>query len=183
MVSHGGWLADEMGLGKTICTLGLVKANPAPPPTAANAAQWGTLSAGHHALSGRIRSQATLVVCNVSLVSQWYDEAVSKLSGMGKQSVYRYYGGARVRDASQLANYDIVVTTYNVLASDWRGGRKKKAGQKGDGAELETDANWKPGPLQQVHWWRIVLDESHNIKELKTQASKACADLESGRRW
>jgi SNF2 family DNA or RNA helicase len=85
----------------------------------------GALSAGHHAKSGRIRSGATLVVCNVSLVSQWYDEAISKLS-LGGKSVYRYYGSPRVRDAAKLADYDIVVTTYAVLASDWKGKRKIK---------------------------------------------------------
>jgi SNF2 family DNA or RNA helicase len=34
-----------------------------------------------------------------------------------------------------------------------------------------------------VHWWRVVLDEAHNIKEAKTQAARACAELESNRRW
>jgi hypothetical protein len=43
------------------------------------------------------------VVCNVSLVSQWYDEAVSKLSDMGAKTVYRYYGGSRIKDPAKLA--------------------------------------------------------------------------------
>ena len=37
--------------------------------------------------------------------------------------------------------------------------------------------------MQQVHWWRIVLDESHAIKDAKIQAARACIDLESSRRW
>ena len=67
------------------------------------------------------------MVCPVSLVTQWYDEACSKLTEMGKQTVYRYYGSTRKRDALEIAKYDIVVTTYAVLASDWRGKRRVNA--------------------------------------------------------
>jgi hypothetical protein len=41
------------------------------------------------------------------------------------------------------------------------------------------DAN----PAAKVHWWRVVLDESHNIKDPVTVANKACPHLTSGRRW
>ena len=123
------------------------------------------------------------MVCPVSLVTQWYDEACSKLTEMGKQTVYRYYGSTRKRDALEIAKYDIVVTTYAVLASDWRGKRRVNAKTGEFAAGSESDASWEPGPLQQVHWWRIVLDESHAIKEAKIQATRACCDLESSRRW
>lgn len=38
-------------------------------------------------------------------------------------------------------------------------------------------------PAAKIHWWRIVLDESHNIKDPATAANKACTGLTSGRRW
>ena len=149
--------ASTQGLGKTIVTLALVKANPAPLFSAHSAPTWGRLSVGCHALSGRIKSRATLVVCPVSLVSQWSDEACARLSEMHKKSVYRYYGSGRIRDVQRLAqNYDIVVTTFAVLASDWRGKRKKES--KKEDAEFLPDPTWQPGPLQQIHWWRVVLD-------------------------
>ena len=189
-VSYGGFLADEMGLGKTISTLALVRVHPPPAvplSSAEAAAAWGELNpaaaATRHAKTGTVRSGATLVVCPVSLVTQWYDEACSKLTEMGKQTVYRYYGSTRKRDALEIAKYDIVVTTYAVLASDWRGKRRVNAKTGEFAAGSESDASWEPGPLQQVHWWRIVLDESHAIKEAKIQATRACCDLESSRRW
>ena len=121
--------------------------------------------------TGSVRSRATLVVCNVSLVGQWYDEAVSKLVDGGAKSVYRYYGSSRIRDASKLKvnsftqldffgrvlptlqkiaiaprlltsesllpnriflkqDFDIVVTTFAVLASDYSMRFKKQP--KGD---------------------------------------------------
>jgi SWI/SNF-related matrix-associated actin-dependent regulator of chromatin subfamily A3 len=106
-VTHGGWLADEMGLGKTICTLGLIRSMPAPELVPDNYSMWGEVPLGSKAL---VKSQGTLVICPVSLVAQWYDEAVAKLQ-MGSKSVYRYYGSSRVRDPEVLAKYDIVITT------------------------------------------------------------------------
>jgi hypothetical protein len=63
------------------------------------------------ASSERWLRRATLVVCAVSLVGQWAEEAQSKLGG--SLSIYQYHGQGRLRDAAKLAtNYDIVVTTY-----------------------------------------------------------------------
>ena len=172
-VTYGGILADEMGLGKTVVTLGLALANPAPALNAptlfgigaavdgagASAAAAVDLSGGvdpaslwgvrraTDAKTGAVRSRATLVVCNVSLVGQWYDEAVSKLVDGGAKSVYRYYGSGRVRDPSKLKDYDIVVTTFAVLASDYSQRFKKKP--KGDKSPPEAVPGYC-APLQQV---------------------------------
>ncbi|KDQ19896.1 hypothetical protein BOTBODRAFT_101668 [Botryobasidium botryosum FD-172 SS1] len=39
-----------------------------------------------------------------------------------------------------------------------------------------------PSPLQTIHWFRVVLDEAHSIKETSTVASRACCDLIADRR-
>ena len=55
------------------------------------------------------------MVCTVSLVGQWLDEAKSKLDGSLCLSMY--HGSGRIRDAARLASdYDLVVTTYQVSA-------------------------------------------------------------------
>jgi len=186
-------------------------------------------------LTPLIRTRATLVVCNVSLVGQWYDEASSKLAS-DQLRVYKYYGPNRTRDPAVLANYDIVVTTYAILASDLarsnaeatKGGDcnadeegsngimkdeeaqceelsntdgaiagednnsaaakpEKKAAGKASKAKSRSFSKLSVGesshPTGRVHWWRIVLDESHNIKDPTTMANKACTGLTSGRRW
>ncbi len=54
------------------------------------------------------------MICSVSLVGQWLDEAKSKLDGSLR--LYMYHGSGRIRDAQRLAtDYDLVVTTYQVL--------------------------------------------------------------------
>ena len=55
------------------------------------------------------------MVCAVSLVGQWLDEAKSKLDGSLR--LYMYHGSGRTRDTARLAhNYDLVGTTYQVRA-------------------------------------------------------------------
>jgi SNF2 family DNA or RNA helicase len=60
---------------------------------------------------------------------------------------------------TQLAGFDIVVTTYETLSSDFQGRSRKVKG----------DSN----PVAKVKWWRVVLDESHAVKDSATKAFKA----------
>ena len=73
------------GLGKTVEVLALILS--APPPR--------SLVSGlpHPSSAGRVTSRATLVVCAVSLVGQWVDEARSKSSGSLK--ILQYHGQGR----------------------------------------------------------------------------------------
>jgi SNF2 family DNA or RNA helicase len=155
---RGGILASEMGLGKTVMALGLCLSNPAPNPLPA------ILEPVKKA------SKATLVVCAVSLVGQWVEEAKSKLSDPNIK-IYAYHGGTRNKDPNFLASQDIVVTTYTVLTSDtvyW--------------AKKSTSGNYV-APLESVLWHRIILDESHTIKSSNTGQTKAVLNLKSTNKW
>lgn len=58
------------------------------------------------------------MICMVSLVGQWLEEAKSKLDGSLK--LYMYHGSSRKRDANYLAaNFDLVITTYQVQLSPY----------------------------------------------------------------
>ncbi|KAK9824040.1 hypothetical protein WJX72_007212 [[Myrmecia] bisecta] len=158
----GGFLAEEMGLGKTVEICALLLANPAPALPAS-----GTKTA-----DGLIVSHATLVVCAVSLVGQWCSEAEDKLGGSLR--IYMYHGQSRNRNAQQLAtDYDLVVTTYATLTSDYGAGKRKATG---------SQRNMFP-PLGAIKWHRVVLDESHTVKNPSVSHSKACTALEGSRRW
>ena len=179
----GGFLCEEMGLGKTIEVLGLVLSNPPPANWVKDGDPVGTtcVSPSEHAfnktpdggLAGGLRnapatafrSTATLVVCAVSLVGQWIDEARSKLDTVNGLRIHMYHGQKRIRDPERLANdYDLVVTTYQTIASD-----RGKHGLN--------------HPTAQVEWYRIVLDEAHMAKSAQTAQSKACHELRAARRW
>lgn len=54
---------------------------------------------------------------------------------------------------------------------------KKKAPKYASAKKAGKDA------LFRIKWWRIVLDEAHNIKNRTTKAALACCDLEGKYRW
>jgi hypothetical protein len=156
--------APQMGLGKTVEMLALCLANPAPPAAPGPPARVASSPSG---VGGQLlRSRATLVVCAVSLVGQWMDEARAKTAG--SMRIHMYHGGKRETSAEALAvDYDLVVTTYATLSSVF-------GAKKGTGAH---------SPLHRVKWHRLVLDESHTVKNHTVGHSRACAALDADRRW
>jgi len=186
-VVRGGFIADEMGLGKTISSLGLILKNPAPPFPAngSDVTSLSTIPDSQHSMvswdkdlyaqtstdeskRGSIVSQGTLVICPVSLVGQWIDEAKSKLKNPGL--IYPYHGQTRVRDPDVLAQNAIVVTTYDVLASDDNHHRKKGG------------SSYCP-PCETVRWWRIICDEGHHLRDSGTLRNRAISNLVADHKW
>ncbi|GJN21194.1 hypothetical protein PR202_gb08651 [Eleusine coracana subsp. coracana] len=84
----------------------------------------------------------------------------------GTVNIYVHYGQNRPKEASFIAQSDIVLTTYGVVAS-----------------EFSTDGLTENGSLYAVHWFRVVLDEAHTIKSSKSSISLATAALTADRRW
>lgn len=102
----------------------------------------------------------TLVVCPASLVRQWESEVNTKLSRY-KLSVCVHHGANRDTKPKHLRTYDIVVTTYAIVASEKKNG----------------------GALFGVKWRRIILDEAHVIRNHKAKMSEAVVDLRGRYRW
>eukprot|EP00923_Selenidium_pygospionis_P038279 GHVN01066850.1.p1 GENE.GHVN01066850.1~~GHVN01066850.1.p1 ORF type:complete len:1001 (-),score=117.44 GHVN01066850.1:5193-7949(-) len=103
----------------------------------------------------------TLVVCPLSVMANWSQQIAMHAPQL---VVGTFHGKQREQyDVHWIADHDVVITTYDVLAE----GRKK---------------DWK-SPIYQVKWHRAVLDEAHIIKNRRTNASAACFKLETDRRW
>uniref|UniRef100_A0A8C6XS36 Transcription termination factor 2 n=1 Tax=Naja naja TaxID=35670 RepID=A0A8C6XS36_NAJNA len=153
----GGILADDMGLGKTLTMIALILAQKLT-----------------FAFSGSIDtcSHGTLIVCPASLIHHWKKE-VEKYVKYGKLKVCLYHGPNRIKNASILSQYEIVITTYSILA-------KEIPIQK---EEIDVDKSFPSCPLVCIHWARIILDEAHNIKNPKVQASIAACKLRATARW
>ncbi len=162
--SFGGILADEMGLGKTLSILSLICDDTSmaaaqafsekkPPPVPQSSPL----------LQPVINSRATLLVCPLSTMTNW-KEQIKEHFPVGKSALRwtRYHGTERYdMKASDLANYDIVITTYHIIAKDLLD-RKR--------------------PLPSINWFRIVLDEAHTIRN-PTNQSKAACSMPGQRRW
>ncbi|KAJ1272917.1 hypothetical protein BS78_06G239700 [Paspalum vaginatum] len=132
----------------------------------------------------------TLVVCPSSILKQWASELSTKVDESAELSVLVYHGGSRTRDPNELADYDVVVTTYTIVAlevpkespnGEISGGKKMKLKKNAQG---KAKKKRKPdGPLAMVRWFRVVLDEAHTIKSHQTQMAKGCCGLSAERRW
>lgn len=191
-----------MGLGKTIQTIALM-------------ASTMTSEEEDSTEDHRI----TLIVTPLALVHQWVDEIITKTE-KNKLRVLKHHGPNRTKNPAIFKHYDVVVTTYQVVASDMpstgdnkKKKKKKKAKQKmntldgfivNDEGEDDNDdddndnetaeekeefpSKYCPlkkdhGPLFQVNWHRVVLDEAQFIKNRTTKASISCATLSSKKRW
>ncbi|KAJ2098960.1 DNA repair protein rad16 [Coemansia sp. S142-1] len=149
----GGILADEMGMGKTLQTIALMLVN---------------------------RGKPTLVICPTVALLQWKSEIEAATDAL---SVFVYYGNERKKilddqgkvDASEFAKYDVVLTTYAVMES---GFRRERFGYR-----LKGVLHRETSVLHSINWFRIVLDEAHNIKDRSSNSARAAFDLNAQRTW
>ncbi|WRT66270.1 uncharacterized protein IL334_003223 [Kwoniella shivajii] len=194
--AKGGILADAMGMGKTCMMASLIHTNidadvtSSPPPTTENdedpaskrpkfkqvtlSNQWRAIPTVPKPAANAPRG--TLVVCPVSLASQWHDE-LGKMSEKGTITSFMWYGNDRVDIERLLAQegkkkVDVIITSYGTLASEYQKWKKNK-----------DKPSYEGGSLYDHEFLRIVLDEAHNIKNRTAHISKACYELKGQRRW
>lgn len=113
-------------------------------------------------LGGPASRPGTLVVCPVSLVSQWENEIADKVKEGHKLNVLVFHSDECTRGITHFGQYDCVLTTYGVVASEFQDPKSA---------------------LFNTQWERVVLDEAHNVKNRTTNASRAAAALDSSFRW
>ena len=156
---RGGILADMMGLGKTLSILALIT------NTLADAREFGEMEPPLNMDGAERNSKATLIICPKSVMSNW-DEQIKLHTRPKRLKVYSYHGASRTQDLDELTNYNVVLTSYSTAA-----------------AEFSDKKSYKRNALASIQWFRIVLDEGHQIRTQSTQVSKACCGLFAQRRW
>lgn len=154
-VPKGGILADDMGLGKTLQSISLIISNARPDRDAPG---W------KKSLNGVQRG--TLVVAPLALIKQWEAEIKEKVTKSHRLSVCVHHGPNRTKRFQDLAKYDVVITTYHILVSE----------------HSHSSDTLKAGCFG-VHWYRVILDEAHSIKNRNAKSTKACCALDAEYRW
>ncbi|KAK0729991.1 SNF2 family N-terminal domain-containing protein [Lasiosphaeris hirsuta] len=161
--NKGGILADDMGLGKTISTLALMVTQKA--------------SSG---------VKTNLIIGPVALIKQWELEIKKKLKPSHKLSVYLLHQRKKVT-YQHLKNYDVVLTTYGSVASEWRQYNQhvdQRIGSIGYDPLKDEELQRKcpvVHPRNKFH--RIILDEAQCIKNKDTQSSRGVHQIEATYRW
>ena len=125
-------LGDEMGLGKTLQTISVIA----------------------HMARARKLPGAALVVCPLSVLSTWCAELKRWAPSLRAIKLHSSDTTERERLRSRLieevGEYDVVVTTYEMVKSPALQGVL----------------------VQKVHWRLVVLDEGHVLKNSETEISK-----------
>merc|ERR1719419_1249346 len=109
----------------------------------------------------------TLIVAPISLATQWEEEIKDKAPGNFR--VYIYHGSHRKKSLVFLKHQDVIITTYSLLAAEFPNKRKYPT---------------KPlGPLYHLDFHRIILDEAHFIKNVRTRSCCGAVALKGKLRW
>ena len=130
-IKWGGILADDMGLGKTVQALSFLE--------------------HYKNENGKIKS---IVICPTTLIYNWENE-IKKFTP--KLSYRIHHGGTRTRNKEELADHDIIITTYGTLRSDIK-------------------------LMMSVEFDYVILDESQAIKNPASKVTKAACLLNAKHR-
>lgn len=197
--SKGGILADEMGLGKTVsrqtnflflCSLFVFRILQTLETTKyrrTNTSKVQALALICARPSQDSLCKTTLIIAPVALLRQWEKEIAHHVLPRHKLSVYMYWGAGKKADFNKLRTYDVVLTTFGTLTSEYK--------QKDSRVETfsNEDGTSKPSPShkgkyklallgRECMWYRIIMDEAHNIKNRNSKVSKASTDLQARHR-
>ncbi|KAH7308435.1 SNF2 family N-terminal domain-containing protein [Stachybotrys elegans] len=157
---RGGIIADEMGLGKTLVMLSTIASS-------IDRAHEFVASENQLRLTQPLRkvpSRATLIVVpSAVLINSWVVE-IEKHVYPGTLAFHKHIGTSRHNEDELvlLCQKLIVFTTYATAAYELR---------------------HKITHLSDINWFRIILDEAHDIRTRTTQQYQGVASISAQHRW
>ncbi|KAF9296961.1 hypothetical protein BGZ74_010078 [Mortierella antarctica] len=118
----------------------------------------------------RIQSGATLIITPPSILHQWAGEIEYHAPTL---SAYIYSADSHKSiTAEELAQYDIVLSTYNVLS------REVNYVQEYDRSRrYERVYTPRKSPFMLIDWWRLCLDEAQMIEGASVSQAAAVANM------
>ncbi|XDG06032.1 hypothetical protein ABKA04_005647 [Annulohypoxylon sp. FPYF3050] len=110
----------------------------------------------------KVASGATLILVPSSLlIDNWVDE-IRKHTNPGTLPFHKHLGPERHKETNLLYERPVVFTTYATVAAESRRGNNT---------------------LANINWFRIVLDEAHEIRNRTTKQFQAIASISASHRW
>ncbi|KAG0222698.1 hypothetical protein BGX31_008918 [Mortierella sp. GBA43] len=187
---RGGILAEEMGLGKTVEMLALILLNRRKLDISeSDSDTFGTGLERHlsetslndsnrvvnkdvKASTGKalIKSTATLIITPPSILHQWANEIENHAPSL-RVFIYNQQAHEQI-SAEQLAQYDVVITTYTVLSKEINFTNEFDRPRRHKRQYVP-----RKSPFIQIEWWRVCLDEAQMIEGGTVSQAAAMAFL------
>lgn len=168
---RGGILAEEMGLGKTVEMIALISLNRRLAEESLKPNPDGLRTSG-----------ATLIITPPAILDQWKQELEQHAPEL---RVHHYTGIKRGQEQTddliieELADFDVVLTTYNVIAREihYAGATPERS--------LRHEKRFEPRktPLVRISWWRVCLDEAQMIESGVSNAAKVARLIPRQNAW
>ncbi|KAF3937595.1 hypothetical protein ABW19_dt0201542 [Dactylella cylindrospora] len=199
----GGILAEEMGLGKTVELISLLSLHKRQIPDDQH------MVFDSYSQTSVRASGSTLIICPPSIMQQWVNELalhaptlkVLKYNGTRDllQLVYQKKNGIKARISNDryvelafelqgipnaelvdnLLQYDIVLSSYNVLANELH------YAERPPDRKLRHDKKYerRSCPLVEISWWRVCLDEAQMIENGISNAAQVARLIPRVNAW
>lgn len=114
------------------------------------------------------KCKTTLIVAPLALLRQWEQEISNKVKPRYKLNTLVFHGEvAKNMSVSELLTHDVVLCTYGKLQTEHKNKHEHKKPEK-----LRILAD-------KARFYRVILDEAHNIRNQTTYCSKAAAEVQS----
>lgn len=153
-LASGGILADDMGLGKTLEMISLIAAD-----------------------AERNGRGSTLIVAPLSVMSNWSSQIEQHMHVDKRLSVHVHHGTGRVdMTPGELSKYDVVITTYQTLATEYMPRGK-------DPSTKQPERKLRSHGLYSMDWRRVILDEGHIVRNPAAKGAAAVTALMARSRW
>lgn len=174
---RGGILAEEMGLGKTVELMALMTHHKRDMP---EGKIFDAYTGAYVTPSG-----ATLIITPPSILEQW----ISEINTHAPEMKVLHYKGLPSPTAPKKAHteatmenllqYDVVVTTYNVLAKEIHHAKPPPDRSSRNAKRHER----RRSPLVEISWWRVCLDEAQMIESGVSQAATVARIIPRCNAW
>lgn len=114
------------------------------------------------------KQKTTLIVAPLALLRQWEKEILTKIKPQHQLNTIVFHGEvAKYMSVSEMLTHDVVLCTYGKLQTEYKNKFEHK----------------KPEKLrilsEKARFYRVILDEAHNIRNQTTYCSKAAANIQS----
>ncbi|GAA5916812.1 hypothetical protein JCM8208_004782 [Rhodotorula glutinis] len=128
---------------------------------------------------------------SLALLAQWRAELEEKVEP-GYLSILTYHGADRKKlRKKDILRYDFVLTTYGTLVADFEDDEAIEKAAKREAKKAGEPEAWEGylkaskgvGPMFDMSFYRIILDEAQQIRNRGTKVSRAVTRLDALFRW